>query len=179
MDPATDYENVDQEITSRAPHDQYVYGADNKTLWHILHYCLKDHPSYNSIRSFARTQNGRAEYLALVLHHLEESQNHTVLKEAEDDLNNVFYTEEKSNFTFDRFVKIHRSAHNDMLSVPNYVVPNPATIMCKLLYNIRSNNPTLLASIASVQTPTTLRNDFEPTVDTLQSAIRATKITTS
>ena len=29
-------ENVDQEIISRAPHDQYVYGADNKTLWHIL-----------------------------------------------------------------------------------------------------------------------------------------------
>ena len=43
-DLATDYENVDQEITSRAPHDQYVYGADNKTLWHILHDSLKDHP---------------------------------------------------------------------------------------------------------------------------------------
>ena len=35
MDPAADYENVDQEMTSRAPHDQFVYGADNKTLWHI------------------------------------------------------------------------------------------------------------------------------------------------
>ena len=33
MDPATDYENVDQEMTSRASHDQYVYSADNKTLW--------------------------------------------------------------------------------------------------------------------------------------------------
>ena len=30
--PATDYENADQEMTSRAPHDQYLYGADNKTL---------------------------------------------------------------------------------------------------------------------------------------------------
>ena len=35
MDPANDYENVDQEMNSRAPHDQFVYGADNKTLWHI------------------------------------------------------------------------------------------------------------------------------------------------
>ena len=54
-DTATEYENVDQEMTSRAPHDQYVYGADNKALWHILHDSLKDHPSYTSIRSFTRT----------------------------------------------------------------------------------------------------------------------------
>ena len=56
MDPATDDENVDQEITSRAPHDHYVYGADNKNLWHILNDALKDHPSYTPIRSFTRTQ---------------------------------------------------------------------------------------------------------------------------
>ena len=66
-----------------------------------------------------------------------------------------------------------------MLSVPDYVVPNPATIVIKLLSNIRSNNQNLLASIASVQISATLRNDFEKTVDTLQSAIRATKITTT
>ena len=77
-------------------------------------------------------------------------------------------------FTFDRFVEIHRSAKNDMLSVPDYVVPNPATRVRKLPSNIRGNNPTLLTSIASVQTWTTLRNDFEKTVDTLQSSIRAT-----
>ena len=66
-----------------------------------------------------------------------------------------------------------------MLLVHDYVLPNPATRVCKILSNIRSNNPTLLASIASVQTSTTLRNDFEQTVDTLQLAIRATNITTS
>ena len=66
-----------------------------------------------------------------------------------------------------------------MLSVPDYVVPNPAKRLRKLLSNIRSNNPALLASIASVQTSATPRNDFEPTVNTLQSAIRATKITTT
>ena len=32
-DPATDYGNVDQEMTSLAPYEQYVYSADNKTLW--------------------------------------------------------------------------------------------------------------------------------------------------
>ena len=102
-----------------------------------------------------------------------------VLEEAEDNLNNVFYTEEKLKLTFDCFVEIHRSAHNEMLSVPDYVIPNPATRVRKLLSNIRSNNSTLLASIASVQTSTTLINDFDQTVDTLQSSIRVTKITTS
>ena len=32
-DPTTDYENVNQELTSWAPHDQYVCSADKKTLW--------------------------------------------------------------------------------------------------------------------------------------------------
>ena len=160
LDPATDYGNIDQEMASRAPHDQYVYGVDNKNLWHILHDALKDHQSYTSIWSFARTQNGRAAYLALTLHNLGESQNQTALEEAEDNLNNVLYTEEKLKFTFDRFVKIHRSAHNDMLLVTDYVVPNPATRVRKLLSNTISNNPTLLTSISSVQTSTTLRNDF-------------------
>ena len=165
-------------MTSRAPHDQYVYGAYNKTLLHILHDALKYHTSYTSIRSFASTQNGRAEYLALALHSLVEYRNTTVLEEAEDNLNNVFYTEEKLKFPFDRFVKMHISAHNETIPVPDCVVPNPATRVRKLLSNIRSNNPTLLKSITSVQTSTTLRNDFEQTVDILQLAIRATNITT-
>ncbi len=54
-DHSTGYENIDIEIISRAPHDKYVYGADSRSLWHVLHDALKDHPSYTSIRSFART----------------------------------------------------------------------------------------------------------------------------
>ena len=92
MDHATDYEKVDKEMTSRAPHDHYVYGADSKTLRNILQYSLKDHPSCTSIMYFTRTQNGRAAYLALTLHSLGESLNYTVLEEAEDNLKNVFYT---------------------------------------------------------------------------------------
>jgi len=63
-----------------------------------------------------------------------------------------------------------------MLSVPNYIAPNPATRVRKLLSNIRSTNPTLLAALACVQTSPTLRNDFELTVDTIQSAVRASKV---
>ena len=127
----------------------------------------------------AHTQNGQAAYLALALHNLGEYRNHMVPGEAEDNLNNVFYTEDKLKFTFDRFVEIHISDHIDMPLVPNYVVPNPSTRVRKLLSSISSNNLTLLVSIASVQTSTTLIIYFEQTVDTLQSAIRATKITTS
>ena len=175
-DPSTGYSSIDMEMISRAPHDLYVYAVDNRALWHILHDALKDHPAYTSIRSFARTQDGRQAYQALVLHNLGESRNHTVLEEAEDNLANIFYTEEKLKFTFDRFVEIHRSAHNNMLSVPNYIAPNPATRVRKLLSNIRSTNPTLLAALACVQTSPTLRNDFELTVDTIQSAVRASKV---
>ena len=43
-DPSIGYANMDEEMTARAPHDQYVYSADNRALWHILHVALKDHP---------------------------------------------------------------------------------------------------------------------------------------
>ena len=99
-DPTTEYENVDQDKTSRAPHDQYVYDADKKTLWHILHDTLKYHPSYTSIWYFASTHNSRAAYLALALHNLGKSQNHRVLKEAKENLNIVLYTEEKTKVYF-------------------------------------------------------------------------------
>ena len=79
-------------MMSLSPHDKYVYGVYNKTLWHILNDSLKDHPQYTSIRYFARTQNGRAAYIDLALHNFVEYRNHTVLEEAEDNLNNVFYT---------------------------------------------------------------------------------------
>ena len=93
-------------MTARAPHDQYVYDADNRALWYILHDALKDHSSYTSIISLTRTQNGRAAYLALILNNLEESRNQTVLEEAEDNLVGAFYMEVKLKFTFDRFVEI-------------------------------------------------------------------------
>ena len=54
-DHSTEYEKVDQEMTSQAPHDQYVYGEDNNTLWNILHDALEYHPYYTSIWSFTRT----------------------------------------------------------------------------------------------------------------------------
>ena len=75
-----------------------------------------------------------------------ESRNTTVLEEAEDNLNNVFYTEEKLKFTFDRFFKMHISAHNKMIPVPDYVVPNPATRVRKLLSNIRMVGLNILLS---------------------------------
>ena len=98
-----------------------------------------------------------------------------VLEEAEDNPNIFFYTEEKLKFTFNQFFEINISSHNNMFSVPDYVFPNYAKRVRKLLSNIRSNNPNLLSSMASVQTSTTLRNDFEKTVDTLQSEISKNK----
>ena len=74
---------------------------------------------------------------------------------------------------------IAKTKEEGTLTTLDYVVPNPATRVRKLQSNIRSNNPALLASIASVETSTTLRNHFEQTLDTLQSVIIATKTTTT
>lgn len=48
--PTANYPTVDSEMIVRTPHDQYVYAADNRILWHTLHDVSKDHPAYTSIR---------------------------------------------------------------------------------------------------------------------------------
>lgn len=66
-----------------------------------------------------------------------------------------------------------------MLSVPNYVVPNPATRIRKLFTNISSKNTTLLDLITNVQTSQVLLNDFKQAVDTIQFDVHATKLVVS
>ena len=92
----------------------------------------------------------------ITIHCLGESRGNSILKEAEEHLNSSVYTEENLKFTFDCFVTIHRSDFNDMLSIPGYAVPNGGTRARKLILNIKSNNPKLLATIASIKTSVAL-----------------------
>ena len=47
MGPDTNYENVDQEMTSRAPHEQYVYGAEKQESLAHFTLCTKRTPIIN------------------------------------------------------------------------------------------------------------------------------------
>ena len=87
---STGYENIDMEMLFRALHDLFVYGADSRSLWHVLHDALKDHTSCTFIRLFARIQDGGGVHLSLVFNNLGEYMNSSVLEEAKDNTNNVF-----------------------------------------------------------------------------------------
>ena len=159
-DPSTSYISIDMDIVSRALHATLMYHADNTSVWHILHDVLQGHSSYMYICSYSVSQHGREAFEALILYFRGESRSSTVLKEAEDNINSIMYAEEKLKFTFDNFVTIHQSAHNDMLTRPGYVIPNDGTLVRKLLANIRSQNPIILASIANIKTSIISRNNF-------------------
>ena len=70
MDPAIDYENVDQEMTSRAPHYQYVYGTDNKTRVNMEQNVKKIAPYWLFLREYCsplKSRNGLNDMYTLKL----------------------------------------------------------------------------------------------------------------
>ena len=65
-------------------------------------------------------------------------------------------------------VLFNREAHNNsMLRAPGYNVPDDATRIRKIFHGIKSENPLVLAAVASVKTNPALRHDFDDAVDVL------------
>ena len=172
LDPPASYDTIQLEMIRRCPHGTVLYQQDNRKVWSILANALTNHLMYVNIRRFARTQDGRSAYLALRQNVYGQSRIENILSKAEGDLESTFYTDEKPSFNFDTYVSIHRNAYNDMVQAPNYAAPDDPTRVRKLLANIRSSNPKVIAAVASVQASPILRADFEQAVDTVSQSVR-------
>ena len=59
MDPDIDYENGNQEMTSPATHDQYVYGAENKNRVNMERNGKKIVPYWLFLREYCSPLNSR------------------------------------------------------------------------------------------------------------------------
>jgi hypothetical protein len=62
-----------KEMVLRAPHIGQYFQDDNVHVWNIVRNICHDGPGWNWISAFARSQNGRAAYIALKTHYLGES----------------------------------------------------------------------------------------------------------
>ena len=82
-------------MITRADHNHPSFSDDNALVWSLIHECLKDTPYYISIRSFARSRDGRRAFNALCMHNLSSSKYELIIQKAEHSMNHTIYTEEK------------------------------------------------------------------------------------
>ena len=178
-DPSTNYGTTKLELVHRCPHGTIEYEEDNKIVWGILQRSLSTHISYSSIRRHSRLENGRQAYLDLQQHFCGRLRQENILAKVEGDIHSTYYFEDKANFTFETYISIHRNAYNEMDKAASYPTPDGGTRVRQLLANITTRDTGLAAAMASIRANSTLRNDFEDTVDILCQAVRSSHRTTS
>jgi hypothetical protein len=69
-DLAEGYENLDQEMTSRAPHTGGSFVTDMRKVLDIMSYICGKHSCFVKIKPALRTRNGRDAYMLLFDHFL-------------------------------------------------------------------------------------------------------------
>lgn len=117
FDPADDdgvFSSFDDEMILRAPLTGIEYTMDNARLFQIWYNVLHDTESYSWIASFSRSQDGRRAHFAVTTHFLGDGHMQRLKNQADQVLENLFYLNEKPNFTFEDFASKMKRAHEDL-----------------------------------------------------------------
>jgi hypothetical protein len=190
-DPPANYATIEDEMISRSPHRdgngviEPTFAADNRKVWEILESICRETNAWTWIKSFNRTKNGRAAYLALYQHYLGASNADNVQSRAENKLQNTFYTGERRRFTFEKYVQVHKDQHTSLQALEEFGYPrlDDRTKVRHLINGIRTKE--LDAAKGQVWASATLRSDFDGCVDLFktfleqQSASTATNLNVS
>jgi hypothetical protein len=177
-DPAANYQTTDLEMIARAPHETApgiphpTLVVDNFKVWEILQEICLDNNAWTWIKSFARSRNGRGAYLALHSHYLGISKSDNIQAEAENKLKNTFYSGERRNWNFERYVQIHKDQHTAIEGLFRYGYPSldERTKVRHLMAGIRTNE--LDTVKAQVWSSIALRGDFDACVDLFKTFIQ-------
>jgi hypothetical protein len=99
-DPPENYETVDQEMATRAPHTGRPFANYRCKVWDIMSNICGKHSCFVYIKPDLRTRNGRDAYMLLFDHFLGPNNVGNMASEAETKLTSPLYNGEKKRFTW-------------------------------------------------------------------------------
>jgi hypothetical protein len=111
-DPAENYETVDEEMTSRAPHTGRSFVNDRHKVWDIMFNICGKHSCFVYIKPALRTRNGREAYMLLFDHFLGPNNVGNIASATETKLTGTLYNGEKKRFTWETYGWIHTEQHS-------------------------------------------------------------------
>ena len=100
---------------AQAVHFGPTYKSDNSKVWRKLKTALINSPPYNTISGFNDARNGRGAWEALLLAYQGSDFNERMRDSAFDTLNQAHYRGETRNFSWEKYVEIHKAAHKKLI----------------------------------------------------------------
>ena len=119
-DPLTNYSDMDAQQIARCPIfmgtsttiKEPSFQAENAQVWTILHDIFCTTPTYQYMKRFAKTKDGRGAFLALIDTYLGKMNTNLLASKYEKERDNLIYTGDKRNFTFQKYIDKHVEFYN-------------------------------------------------------------------
>jgi hypothetical protein len=119
-DPAENYEMVDQEMTTRAPHTGRSFVDDRPNVWDIMFNIYGKHSCFVYIKPALRNMNGRDAYMLLFDHFLGPNNVGNMASEIDTKLTSTLYNGEQNSFKWETYVRIHNEQHSVLNGLKDY-----------------------------------------------------------
>jgi len=164
-----------EEYIARATHSHTNFNSDNSLLYGLLEVATRSTMYAASIQAFAKKRDGRGAYLALKEQHLGVARWMTEIQKHEYTMYSIRW-KGTGNFTIQQHVSNHRNAYTQLAAAGMHVphqLPNERSRVAYLLKSIESNDPTLLAAVANINSDTdvpSLQDNFERAAALIQAA---------
>ena len=158
-----------QELINRLPHGDALYRSDNKTVYMHIEKACRGTSVASTVKTFSRSQDGRAAYFALIDHHAGDSKYRTILKSKMNLLQNTKWN--GRSYPLEKHVSNHRQAVEDIQDCSQHIqaaIPDASQRVEYLIDSIICNDSTLQASIGLIRSNVNnMRDDFEAAANAL------------
>ena len=158
--------SVFDELIERVSHTHPLYKSDNSYVYSLLEESTRGSIYASSIKSYSRSKDGRAAYIALVSSHAGDDKWEKLQKDKMKFLMNTKWN--GKDYSLEKFCGIHRTAFVQMEEASLHVefqLPNEHSRVGYLIDNIVNSDPDLRAAIAQVRVDRSgMRSQFEDTV---------------
>jgi hypothetical protein len=166
---SADHGSVEDELITRATHNQPLYCQDNATVYYKLEEATRATNYAASIKPFQRAKNGRAAFKAIINQFAGVDKWNAEIQKQES----IMHTRKwkgQSNYPLEKHCATHRNAYVQMEAASqhvNFQLPNGHSRVGYLLTSIENNDAGLQAAMANINSDQGvggMRLDFEKAV---------------
>ena len=161
--------SLQAELEARLPHSGPIFNHDNATVYLKIEKAARGTSVESTIKTFARTKDGRGAFLALIANHAGDTKYRAIMKKKMNVLQNVRWNGRA--YPLESLVSNHRQAVDDLRECSAHItvpVPDESQRVEYLIDSIICTDSTLQAAIGLIRANTNdMRTNFEAAASSL------------
>lgn len=157
-----------EELIARLPHTGPIYGSDNSRVFVKIAEAVKGTTVESTVKSYARTRDGRGAFLALISNHAGEIKYRSLYKKTMHFLQNIKWT--GNQYPLETHVSKHRKAHDQVEECTQHMACQDVGDEQKVEYlldSVTCGNQAIQATLANIRSDRVKRGDFESSASSL------------